>query len=322
MKKKILIIGGDPNSINSEIIFKSWKKINLSIKKKIYLITNYNLIRDQFKKLKFSIKLQKVKSLDEVFKNEYLKIIDLPALYKDPFNISKRESSKLVTNSLDLAHKLCVKHKNIAGIINCPIDKSLFKKSKIGVTEYLAFKCGLKNNSEVMLIKNKKLSIAPITTHINLNQVSKKITKKTIIRKVTTINNWYIAKLKYKPKICILGLNPHNAELRSNSEEKKEILPAIKKLEKNKISISGPLPADTVFIEQYKKFDVIVGMYHDQILPSFKTLFKFDAINVTLGLKYLRVSPDHGVAKQLIKKNKANPLSLINCIKFVNKFGL
>ena len=85
--------------------------------------------------------------------------------------------------------------------------------------------------------------------------------------------------------------------------------------------MSGPLPADTVFVKEYKKYNVIVGMYHDQILPPFKTLFKFDAINITLGLKYLRVSPDHGVAREIIKKNKANPLSLINCIKFVNKFN-
>ena len=81
------------------------------------------------------------------------------------------------------------------------------------------------------------------------------------------------------------------------------------------------MPADTVFIEKYKKYDVIVGMFHDQVLTPFKTLFKFDAINITLGLKYLRVSPDHGVALDLICKNKANPFSLINCIKFINKFS-
>jgi 4-hydroxythreonine-4-phosphate dehydrogenase len=62
-------------------------------------------------------------------------------------------------------------------------------------------------------------------------------------------------------------------------------------------------------------------MYHDQVLTPFKTIYKFDAINITLGLNYLRVSPDHGVALDLIKKNKANSLSLLNCIKFINKFG-
>ena len=78
----------------------------------------------------------------------------------------------------------------------------------------------------------------------------------------------------------------------------------------------------TLFINDFKSYDVIVGMYHDQVLTPFKTIFKFDAINITLGLNYLRVSPDHGVAKDLILKNKANPKSLIECIKFINKFGL
>ena len=85
--------------------------------------------------------------------------------------------------------------------------------------------------------------------------------------------------------------------------------------------LKGPIVSDTVFIDEYKKYDVIVGIYHDQVLSPFKTIFKFNAINITLGLKYLRLSPDHGTAKNLIGKNKANFLSLYNCIKFINKFN-
>ena len=78
--------------------------------------------------------------------------------------------------------------------------------------------------------------------------------------------------------------------------------------------------ADTVFINDYKNYDVIIGMFHDQVLAPFKTMFKFNAINITLGLKYLRVSPDHGVARNIINKKKGNPTSLLNCIDFVSKF--
>ena len=81
--------------------------------------------------------------------------------------------------------------------------------------------------------------------------------------------------------------------MKKNSEEKKIIIPAILKLKKG-IKLSGPLVSDTLFIKDFKNYDVIVGMYHDQVLTPFKTIFKFDAINITLGLKYLRVSPDHG----------------------------
>ena len=91
-------------------------------------------------------------------------------------------------------------------------------------------------------------------------------------------------------------------------------------MKKLKINAKGPLVADTIFIKDYKNFDVIIGMYHDQVLAPFKSIFKFDAINITLGLKYLRVSPDHGVAADLIGKNKANSDSLFECINFISKY--
>ena len=81
-------------------------------------------------------------------------------------------------------------------------------------------------------------------------------------------------------------------------------MPAIKKFKKLGIKVEGPLSSDTVFISNYKKFDVIVGMYHDQVLSPFKTLFKYDAINLTIGLKYFRISPDHGTAVNLVGKIK------------------
>ena len=115
--------------------------------------------------------------------------------------------------------------------------------------------------------------------------------------------------------MCLV-LNPHNAELRKDSHEIKEIIPAISILKKNKINISGPLVADTIFINEYKNFDVIIGMYHDQILAPFKTLFKFNAINITLGLKYLRASPDHGIASKLIGKKESKLHKFFRMFKF------
>ena len=170
-----------------------------------------------------------------------------------------------------------------------------------------------------MLIKGKKLSVIPITTHIDLKEVAKKINLKMIENKVKTANTWYKKTYRKSPKIAMLGLNPHNAELRPESEEIKIILPTILKLRKNGVKIVGPIVADTIFIKNYKKYDLIFGMYHDQVLAPFKTISKFEAINITLGLKYLRVSPDHGTAKNLIKKNKADPTSLIECFKFIKK---
>ena len=116
-------------------------------------------------------------------------------------------------------------------------------------------------------------------------------------------------------------MNPHNSEGRVNSIEEKIIKPTVKKLRKLNININGPFPADSVFNDQARvNYNVIVGMYHDQVLAPFKALYGYDAINITLGLKYLRISPDHGTAQNIIGQNKANPQSIISAINFLNKF--
>ncbi len=314
--KKIIIITGDPNSINSELIVKAWSKLNTTIRKKICFIGSYDLIQKQLKKLKYKNKLVRLNNINAKINCRKINIFNVDLKFKNPFNVSKINSTKFVRNSLNLAHKLS-QNKIIGGFINCPISKNLLP-SKKGVTEYLAFKCNIKNNSEVMLIKNKNLSVTPITTHIKISKISNKIKPDLIKRKIFTMNNWFKKYYKKKPKIAILGLNPHNAELSKDSEEYKIIYPTIIYLKKKRINVKGPFVADTIFINDYKKFDIIVGMYHDQVLAPFKTLFKFKAINITLGLHYLRASPDHGVAQNIIGKFKADPTSLLECIYFFN----
>ena len=322
MKKKLIIVAGDPHSINTEIIHKVWKKIDKKIKRRIFLIANFKLIKAQFKKLNAKIHLIKLKNVDEILKNDYLKVVDVPLNFKNPYKIPFSNSSKYIINSLNLAHKLASSKKEIKGIINCPIDKKLIKSTnKIGVTEFLASKNKISNGSEVMMIHNKKISVVPLTTHIDIKKVSTKIKSPFIQKKIKILNNTYKDLFKKKPKIAVLGLNPHNSELKKKSEEQLHIIPAIKKLKKIGLNISGPLPADTVFVKIYKDYDVIVGMYHDQVLTPFKSLFHYDAINITLGLDYIRVSPDHGPAVNLIRKNQANSLSLLKCIKFINNLN-
>ena len=317
MKKKIILISGDPNSINSEIIYKSWKKLNYATRKKIYLVSNYLLLKKQLKKLKYPIGITKVKNINISSDTKNLKVIDIGLKFSNPFKVDFKNASEFVIKSLNYSHKLALRD-DVIGIINCPINKNLLKKDNIGVTEYLASKCKIRNNYESMLIFNKELSVCPITTHLDIKQVAKKISKKIIINKTIIIQRWFKKTFSKKPKIAILGLNPHNAEFDRNSEEKKVIIPAISKLKQIGFKIQGPLPADTTFISNYKNYDVLVGMYHDQVLTPFKSIFNFDAINITLGLKYLRVSPDHGPAIDLIKKKKANYLSLYRCIQFIN----
>tara|TARA_B100000941_G_scaffold290022_1_gene270829 strand:+ start:2043 stop:3005 length:963 start_codon:yes stop_codon:yes gene_type:complete len=319
MNSKILIICGDPNSINSEIIFKAWKKITKLQRERVTLIGNFQLLSDQAKKLRIKVPLKKIDNINRKNDKNFLNIIDYPLKYKKCFHVQDKEASKYVIGCLNLANKICTENK-IKGFINCPIDKKLIKKKGIhGVTEFIAKKSRVKKYSEVMMLYNKKLSVVPITTHIKIMNISKNINKKVLIKKINTLNFYFKKIFKYKPVIAVLGLNPHNAEYEKHSEEVKQIIPAVKYLKKN-ANIFGPMAPDSFFNSDYKKYDVIVGMYHDQVLIPFKNLFKFDAINITLGLKYIRMSPDHGTAKDIIGKNLANNQSLINCINFLDRF--
>ena len=320
MKKKIIIFSGEPKSINPELIFKSWKKISNNLKKQIYVISNYRLLINQFRSLKYKIKVKKVENITECENEIFLKVIDVDLNFKDLSSLKQNDITYFIKHGLSLAHELGLK-KNVKGIINCPINKKHLNKKFYGATEFFASKCSIKKNSEVMLISSKKFSVSPITTHVDLKYVSKKLNSNLIISKIKTINLCFKNIFKKKPKIAVLGLNPHNSEFKSNSEENKIILPAIKKLKRLKIKLDGPFAADTLFVNKYKNYDVVVGMFHDQVITPFKTLYKFNAINITLGLKYLRVSPDHGTAVDIVGKNKSKANSLLDCINFINKYG-
>ncbi len=320
MNKPIAIIAGEPNSISSEIIFKCWKLKKKYIHKPLFIIGSVQLLNLQMKQLKYKIKIKKInkhfkiRDLNEV----ELPVYDIDYTQKKPFEKISSKSNKYIFKCFEVALKF-VKDKKILGFINCPISKEyLFKNKHQGVTEFLSKKLNKKNN-EVMLIYNKKLSVSPITTHIPLNQVSKKINQYKIVEKVKIIDNFYKKFLNKKPNFAILGLNPHNFSISKKSEEKKIINKAIKSLVKLKINAKGPVAPDSSFVIFKKyKFDVIIGMYHDQVLSPFKALYNFFAINITLGLPYIRISPDHGIAEDILGKKIANPNSLIESIKFFN----
>ena len=245
-------------------------------------------------------------------------IYDVKYSQKKPFEKISNKSNKYIFKCFDSAVKL-TKINKIHGFLNCPVSKeTLFKNNHQGITEFLSKKYGVRGK-EVMLIYNKELSVCPMTTHIPLNQVSKKISQHKIVKKVRIVNNFYKKVFNKKPNFAILGLNPHNYSPSKKSEEKEIINKAIKTLIKLKIKVRGPIPSDSSFVIFKKyKFDVIIGMYHDQVLTPFKALYNFKAIYITLGLPYIRISPDHGVAENITGKGIANPRSLIESIKFFN----
>jgi len=316
--KPILIVAGEPNSIFLEIFFKA---IKIKTKSPIILIASYKLLLLQMRKLnlKKKIKLLDVKKLEKYsLKNDMINLINVNYIQKKPFEKISKKSNNYIRESFLIATKI-IRQGFTNKLINGPISKKNFlKKKKLGITEYISEKFSIKNYA--MLIYNKDLSVCPLTTHVPLKSVSKKINKKLIIEKIKLINDFYKERLKLKPKIAVLGLNPH-CETVSNFDEDKEIIsPAINFFKGKNYNVSGPFPSDTIFLKQNRsKYDVIIGMYHDQVLSPLKTLFEYDAINITLGLPFVRISPDHGPNEHMLGKNKSNPLSLIRAISFLDK---
>ena len=304
----ILVIPGEKKSIFFEIFFKSIKSIN--IRSPLILICNKKILDTEVKRYKFRQKIEII-DLHRVFQRKFMN----KKIYL--INISDQKSKNYVQLCFKVAFRL-IKKGLSKKIINGPINKSkTLKKKYLGVTEYVAE--NFKQNKFAMLIYNKELSVCPVTTHLPLKSVTKKITRKLIIEKVKIVDNFFKKFLGFKPKIGVVGLNPHCESVLDYNEDRKIISPAVNSLRK-KIWVKGPIPADTIFLKNNrKKFNVIIGMYHDQVLTPIKTLYEYNAINITIGLPFLRVTPDHGPNEIMVGKNRSNPQSLIKAIIFLDK---
>tara|TARA_Y200000002_G_scaffold254605_1_gene211117 strand:- start:649 stop:1611 length:963 start_codon:yes stop_codon:yes gene_type:complete len=314
----ILIVSGEPNSIFLEIFFKVLK--TQKIKSPIILITSEKLLRLQMKKLKYTInvKLLQFSKLNKYkLDNKSINLINVNYNFVKPFEKITKRSNPFIKKSFQIAFKILKKGK-IKKFINGPISKKNFLNYKyLGITEYITNSVSKKKTC--MLIYNKNLSVCPVTTHLPIKMVHKEINKRNISEKIILIHNFYKNKFNIIPKIAILGLNPHCESIDKFKEDERIIKPTVKYLKK-KYHVSGPYSADTIFLKDNRKnFNVILGMYHDQVLTPLKTLYEYDAINITLGLPFDRISPDHGPNEKMMGKNISNPLSLINAIKFLDK---
>lgn len=316
--KPIIVVAGEPNSIFLEIFFKSLKK--KKFKSPIILIASKKILQSQLKELKFNFKINIIDENKLNLKKLTNKEINLININYNSNKIFEKISSKTKTYIEKSFSKalLLLKKKISNKLINGPISKKYFLNKKyLGITEYLADKTNQKNFA--MLIFNKKLSVCPITTHLPVKFISKKINKEIIKKKIILINNFYKKYIGVKPSIAVTGLNPHCESIEKINKDFSIIKPSVKFLKNKGLKISGPHAADTIFLKNNRKnYDVIVGMYHDQVLTPIKTLYEYDAINITLGLPFIRISPDHGPNEKMMGKNLSNPLSLIRALEFLD----
>jgi len=310
---KLAISLGDPSGINSEILLKALDKLpkrNIS-----YIIYGSKKALEKAKKLTgLGLNIKEMKSINDVVKSGIyiINLYDLDVEFGSP----SKETGKASVIYLENAVK-DVLEKKADALITLPISKQWIMESGFpyaGHTDYLAEVSGAKEYAMVLMCK--KLKVALITTHIPLKDVPSQITKEKIISKVRLINREFKEKFGItKPKIAILGLNPHASDNGNiGNEELNIILPAVKTLREDGIEITDPLSPDTAF-NRYKDFDIYVAMYHDQGLIPLKLLCFRKAVNITLGLPFIRTSPDHGTGYDIAGKNIADPSSTIEAIK-------
>ena len=320
-KKVILITAGDPASISTEITIKAIEDQNINKNINLVAITDPNLVKDYKKLIRSDIKINEIK--DEIkfsdYKNNHLNIIPIKLNNRVKYGKPDIKNFSFTKFSITKAIKI---HNNstASAIVTNPINKYIMYKSGFnfeGHTDFLG-SLSIKKKNPVMMLVTSELKTLPLTIHVPLKKVSQLITKELIITKIKIavdgLKTFFDIK---KPSIIVTGLNPHageNGDL--GNEEIKVIKPAIDELKKhNYLSITGPVSADIAF-SQYNRcrHDLAVCMYHDQALIPIKTLDFHKGVNVTLGLDFIRTSPDHGTAFDIAGKNLANPESLISAI--------
>ena len=320
---KIAVSSGDPAGIGPDICIKAFgnKKI-LSYKPIVF--GNIDLFIERAKQINQEIDIREYKGEEEdSISNDFLWMVDKPIGVDISSSKPNPKSAEYIINIFEESVNKTIS-KEFDAIVTCPINKEIINEGGIpftGHTEELA-KLG-KTNKVVMMLANQKIKVALASTHIPLNEVSDFINKGHIEEVVeiihTSLRDYWNAN---DPLIKVLGINPHAGDGGYIGKEEKEVIsPALQNLKEKGINTIGPISADTAFIEKdgTKKADAFLAMFHDQGLPVIKTMGFGETINITLGLPFLRISPDHGPNLEMFLKNKSNPDSLIEAIKFLDK---
>lgn len=227
----------------------------------------------------------------------------------------KKNLSKVAVDCVVAAVRDLVDQK-ISGLVTAPVHKrgiQLFGTPFSGHTEFLATLLGVKD--VVMMMAGPKFHVALVTTHVSIRDLPKKMTTEKVLKTIQLFSGALKEFGIQKPRIGVAAFNPHGGE-DGGFEEDRVIRPAIVRARRGGIDVQGPVSADTLFHQAYEgRFDGIVAMYHDQGLSPIKMVDFDQTVNVTLGLPFVRTSPDHGTAYDIAGKGIANPESMIRAIQ-------
>ncbi|KPH12288.1 4-hydroxythreonine-4-phosphate dehydrogenase PdxA [Chryseobacterium sp. ERMR1:04] len=315
-KVRVGISIGDFNGIGPEIIMKSLKDKTITDFFTPIIFGSGKLFTYQKNIFKLNLNFNYINETSQAQAGK----INMVNLVKDNSNVElgkpTEESTKLAIDSLEAATEALIKGE-IDVLVTAPINKDEMMKmgfKHAGHTGYFEEKF---NKKGLMFLVTEDLKVAVSTHHIPLAKVAENISKEKIKKQIRALNQTLIEDFNItKPKIAVLGLNPHAGDGGVIGNEEIEIIsPAIKELSDNGILAFGPYPADSFFQpSKYKSFDAVLAMYHDQGLAPFKTLAYEEGVNYTAGLPFIRTSPDHGVAYDIAGQNIADEQSFTEAI--------
>ncbi len=338
-KPIIAITMGDPGGIGPEIILKVFKNHNM-YEKSFPIVIGDKRILEFYKNLYlYDVKLVPFSEVEEILENkENFSSKDIPILNMENVNLEEFVPSKILKTSGKASYEYIEKaiELALAGKVNANVTAPICKAALNiagydypGHTEIYAQKTGVKRY--LMTLFTDTIKVAHLTCHVALKDIFKYITEDNIMWAVELLHTTMKKMGIKKPCIGVCALNPHASENGLfGEEEKKIIIPAIEKLKKKKINVSGPFSADTIFAKaKYGKFDIILAMYHDQGHIAVKTLYykkekggySFEGVNITLGLPIIRTSVDHGTAFDIVGKNIASEKSLIDAYNLAVKLA-
>lgn len=313
---KVGITLGDPNGIGGEIILKAFEDSQMLELYTPVIFASTKLLSYYIKTFNLNIKIHGIKTMDEIVEGK----INVVRLIKEPFMVNwgtvDPVAGELAVRSLKAA-TTALKENDIDVLVTAPIHKESIQSDDFkfpGHTDYLNQEL---EGESLMFMVSQDLRVGLLTDHVALKEVASQITEKLIKTKIGTIKESLKKDFGItKPKIAVLGINPHvgdNGVIGTDDQE--TLIPTLEELRKDGTLIFGPYPADSFFgNKKHLQFDAVLASYHDQGLVPFKTIAFGDGVNYTAGLSHVRTSPDHGTGFDIAGKGEANPSSFMQAI--------
>jgi 4-hydroxythreonine-4-phosphate dehydrogenase len=330
MVKPLALTLGEPAGIGPDIAIAAWlrrSELNLPA---FYLTGDRDFLRNRAGLLGLDVQLKDVRAEDAVavFPDALPVVATGHAATAQPGRPDDSSANAAIGS---IRHAVSdVIAGRAAAVVTSPIAKSVLYGAGFrhpGHTEFLAelASCGGKPPQPVMLLWSPVLAVVPVTIHLSVRDAIAQLSSELIVSTARIV----VRDLKRRfglarPRLAVSGLNPHAGEYGSlGTEDEAIVAPAIETLRGDGIEVRGPLPADTMFHEAARKtYDCAICMYHDQALIPVKTLAFDDAVNVTLGLPFIRTSPDHGTAFDIAGTGRANPSSLIAALRLAARMAV